>query len=106
MPGMYIAKLVMTLEINRTVFYPEKWMLHNRKEKCKCDKPIIYCKYLQLLFLYLFVISVNSQMFSVFWNDYFSDYRNVMTINKILLLYIYIYSHALVNRGSVISPLK
>lgn len=51
MPGMYIAKLVMTLAINRTVFYREKWMLHNRKEKCKCDKPIIYCKYLQLLFL-------------------------------------------------------
>lgn len=45
-------------------------------------------------------------MFSMFWNDYFSDYRNVMTINKILLLYIYIYSDALMNRGSVISPLK
>lgn len=66
---MYIAKLVMTLGMNRTVFYPEKWMLHNRKEKCKCDKAIIYCKYLQLPFLCLFVISAISQMFSMFWND-------------------------------------
>jgi len=43
---IYIAKLVITLGINRAVFFPENWMLPNRKEKIECDKPIIHCKYL------------------------------------------------------------